>query len=134
MKLNNNISKFLSGKIIRNSTWGVSSSIIQNIFYSVFFLIVARKYGIEEFSSYVISNNIYGLMLSFSAMGLGQWFIRSMIQSEEKSIIEKFFKIQVILGIIFYLLKNFNYQFSMEKEGFIFSSIKYIVQPIWYLS
>ena len=43
-------------------------------------------------------------MLSFSAMGLGQWFIRSMIQSEEKSIIEKFFKIQVILGIIFYFL------------------------------
>ena len=102
--MNNNISKFLSGKIIRNSTWGVSSSIIQNILYSVFFLIVARKYGIEEFSSYVISNNIYGLMLSFSAMGLGQWFIRSMIQSEEKSIIEKFFKIQVILGIIFYFL------------------------------
>ena len=102
--MNNNISKFLSGKIIRNSTWGVSSSIIQNLLYSVFFLIVARKYGIEEFSSYVISNNIYGLMLSFSAMGLGQWFIRSMIQSEEKSIIEKFFKIQVILGIIFYFL------------------------------
>ncbi len=43
-------------------------------------------------------------MLSFSAMGLGQWFIRSMIQSEEKSIIEKFFKIQVILGITFYFL------------------------------
>lgn len=52
----------------------------------------------------MISNNIYGLMLSFSAMGLGQWFIRSMIQSEEKSIIEKFFKIQVILGITFYFL------------------------------
>jgi O-antigen/teichoic acid export membrane protein len=67
-------------------------------------LIVARKYAITDFSSYVISNNIYGLMLSFSAMGLGQWFIRSMIQSEEKSIIEKFFKIQVILGITFYFL------------------------------
>jgi O-antigen/teichoic acid export membrane protein len=104
LKLNNNITKLIGGKLVRNSTWGVSSSIIQNLLYSVFFMIVARNYKIDEFSSYVIANNIYGLLLSFSAMGLGQWFIRSIIQSEEEIIIQKFFKIQVILGVIFYFL------------------------------
>lgn len=105
MKLNTNISEKIKGKIIKSGTWGVASSIIQNFLYSIFFLIVARKYDISEFSSYVISNNLYGLMLAFSAMGLGQWFIRSLIESDnEENIISKFFKIQLILGIIFYMI------------------------------
>ena len=46
-------------------------------------------------------------MLSFSAMGLGQWFIRSLMkndQIENNLTIAKFFKMQLILGIIFYLV------------------------------
>lgn len=105
--MKNIISKYLNGKIISNSSWGISSSIIQNILYSGFFIIIARQYEVTEFSSYIISNNIYGLMLSFSAMGLGQWFIRSLMkndQIENNLTIAKFFKMQLILGIIFYLV------------------------------
>jgi O-antigen/teichoic acid export membrane protein len=105
--LKNIISKYINGKIISNSSWGISSSIIQNILYSGFFIIIARQYEVTEFSSYIISNNIYGLMLSFSAMGLGQWFIRSLMkndQIENNLTIAKFFKMQLILGIIFYLV------------------------------
>lgn len=46
-------------------------------------------------------------MLSFSAMGLGQWFIRTLMnndQIENGTTIAKFFKMQLILGIIFYLV------------------------------
>jgi O-antigen/teichoic acid export membrane protein len=46
-------------------------------------------------------------MLSFSAMGLGQWFIRSLMKDNEienRLTIAKFFKMQLILGIIFYLV------------------------------
>lgn len=105
--MKNIISKYINVKLISNSSWGISSSIIQNILYSGFFIIVARKYEVNEFSSYIISNNIYGLMLSFSAMGLGQWFIRSLMkndQIENNLNIAKFFKMQLILGIIFYLV------------------------------
>ena len=115
------ISKYLNGKIISNSSWGISSSIIQNILYSGFFIIVARKYEVSEFSSYIISNNIYGLMLSFSAMGLGQWFIRSLMKDNEienRLTTAKFFKMQLILGIIFY---SFNVTLSalLYRDGTI---------------
>ena len=46
-------------------------------------------------------------MLSFSAMGLGQWFIRSLMKDNEienRVTIAKFFKMQLILGLIFYLV------------------------------
>ena len=46
-------------------------------------------------------------MLSFSAMGLGQWFIRSLMNNDQMKnnlTIAKFFKMQLILGIIFYLV------------------------------
>ena len=105
--MKNIITKYINGRIISNSSWGISSSIIQNILYSGFFIIVARKYETTEFSSYIISNNIYGLMLSFSAMGLGQWFIRSLMKDNEienRVTIAKFFKMQLILGLIFYLV------------------------------
>lgn len=105
--MKNILTKYINGKIISNSSWGISSSIIQNILYSGFFIIIARQYEVTEFSSYIISNNIYGLMLSFSAMGLGQWFIRSLMnndQIENNLTIAKFFKMQLILGIIFYLV------------------------------
>jgi len=119
--LKNIITKYINVKIISNSSWGISSSIIQNILYSAFFIIVARKYEVNEFSSYIISNNIYGLMLSFSAMGLGQWFIRTLMKNDEKvnnSTIEKFFKMQLILGIVFYLV-NLTLSAILYRNGII---------------
>jgi len=142
--LKNIISKYLNGKVISNSSWGISSSIIQNILYSAFFIIVARKYEVTEFSSYIISNNIYGLMLSFSAMGLGQWFIRSLMKDNEienKLTTAKFFKMQLILGIIFYvvnvtlsaiLYRNVTIIFLSSILGIniIFDNLIYVIKHI----
>lgn len=142
--MKNIFTKYTNGKIISNSSWGISSSIIQNILYSGFFIIVARKYEVTEFSSYIISNNIYGLMLSFSAMGLGQWFIRSLMKDNEienKLTISKFFKMQLILGVLFYIINFTISTFLYRNEtivilsailgiNIIFDNLIYVIKHI----
>lgn len=92
-------------KVISNSFWGVVSNLLQNIFFSLFFVIVARKYNATDFSSYILANTLYGLVLAFSSLGLGQWFVRRLLQEENKEIlIYQFFKLQCIIGCIFYVL------------------------------
>lgn len=99
MKLNK------KNKVITNSLWGVFANIFQNIFLSVFFVIMARCYGEKEFASYIIANTIYSFVLGFSSLGLGYWFIREFINVEDKlNLIEKFFKIQLVIGFVFYLV------------------------------
>ena len=89
----------------KNIGWGVLSSLFQNVLYSIFFIVIARQYETEDFASYIISNNLYGFVLSFSSLGLGQWFLREIQHSENKNHVrDKFLKLQVIIGFVFYII------------------------------
>jgi O-antigen/teichoic acid export membrane protein len=94
-------------KVFQNSLWGIVSSLFQNIVFSIFFIILARKLDSSVLSSYIISNTFYGLMLSFSSLGMGQWFVRKMI-SDSKNItyINLFISVQLFSGILFYIILN----------------------------
>ena len=63
--------------ILKNSFWAISSSVFQNIVFAVFFIIMARVYNTQVFSSYIIANTLNGLLLSFSSLGMAQWYIRA---------------------------------------------------------
>jgi O-antigen/teichoic acid export membrane protein len=44
-------------------------------------------------------------MLGFSSLGLGHWFIREIINNENKTTLtNKFFKVQLLIGILFYII------------------------------
>lgn len=89
--------------VLVNSAWGVASSILQTLFVSLFFAIIARKYYPDEFAHFLIANTVYQLMAAFSSMGLGQWFIREyLLEEDRESFTNKFLKTQIGLGIIFY--------------------------------
>jgi len=94
-------------KVFQNSLWGIVSSLFQNIVFSVFFIILARKLDTSVLSSYIVSNTFYGLMLSFSSLGMGQWFIRKMV-NDSKNIanINLFISVQLVSGILFYIVQN----------------------------
>jgi len=93
------------GRLVGNSFWAILSSVFQNIIFSLFFIVIARKYSSSDFSSYIIANTLYGMILSFSSLGLSQWFIREIKQDEfDGEIISRFFKIQLLSGAVFYLL------------------------------
>lgn len=111
--------KKFDAPIFNNSLWGVLSNILQNIFFSVFFIVIARKYNISDFSNYIIANTLYGFVLAFSSLGLGQWFIREMIYTKDKiSLISQFFKIQLIAGVVFYLI-NIVLSYLLYKNDLI---------------
>lgn len=100
-----NLKSKFKNKLFANSVWGVVSNIIQNILFSIFFVIIARIYSKEDFGHYVIANTLYSFMLGFSTLGLGHWFIREIINNENKTTLtNKFFKVQLIIGIIFYFV------------------------------
>lgn len=107
----------MKGKLIGNSLWAIVSSVFQNIIYSLFFIVIARSYNTTEFSSYIIANTLYGLVMSFSSLGLSQWFIREIKQTSFRSeLIIRFFKIQIIAGVFFYLINILLCFFLYESE------------------
>lgn len=94
-----------STPLLNNSFWGVFSNIFQNILFSFFFIVIARKYSTSDFSNYVLANTLYSFVLAFSSLGLGQWFVRELVKVEDKILlINRFFKIQLIAGIFFYFV------------------------------
>ncbi len=90
---------------LQNSMWGLASNILQNVLLSAFFLIIARKFPVVDFGNYLIANSLYQVISSFSALGLGQWFIRQLSDEEDLShFLNKFLKIQLFAGLFFYLV------------------------------
>jgi O-antigen/teichoic acid export membrane protein len=87
---------------------------------SIFFIVLARLYSTEDFGNYIIANTIYSFVLGFSSLGLGHWFIREFLNNKEdrKSLTEKFLKIQLLVGIIFYLI-NVAMTFIIYKSELI---------------
>ncbi|MEI2749878.1 MAG: O-antigen ligase family protein [Ferruginibacter sp.] len=95
----------LNSKLFQNSAWGVIANILQNVLLSVFFIVIAREYSKSDFANYVIANTVYSFVVGFSALGLGHWFIRELINTEnKKELVDKFFKIQLYAGFVFYVI------------------------------
>ncbi|MEO8768967.1 MAG: oligosaccharide flippase family protein [Ferruginibacter sp.] len=95
----------LKSKLFTNSIWGITSNILQNILFSIFFIVVARKYSTDDFGKYIIANTLYGFVTAFSTLGLGYWFVRELMHTEDKkALIRKFFKIQLYASIFFYFV------------------------------
>ena len=89
--------------VFKNSFWGVVSNVLQNLFLSVFFIMIARKYSTSDFANYIIANTLYSFVLGFSTLGLGYWFIREFINTDNKRLLlDKFFKMQLYVGILFF--------------------------------
>ena len=59
--------------LIKNGFWGLAGNLGKNVLLSLFYLMVARHYSVDEFSKYLIASTIYQSMIVFSSMGLGQW-------------------------------------------------------------
>ncbi len=94
-----------SSGVAKNSFWGLLSTIFQSLFLSLFFIILARQYNTVQFANFLIATSIYQLVVAFSSMGLGQWFIREFKQQANNSeFTRKFLKIQIGLGFIFYFI------------------------------
>lgn len=105
MKFNFHLSRLKSSLIFTNSIWGFGSSVIQNLFLSVFFILVARNYSVFDFSQFIIATNLYQIFAAFSTLGLGQWFIREyFLISDKNNFVNKFAKIQFYSGFVFYLI------------------------------
>jgi O-antigen/teichoic acid export membrane protein len=99
------IKAMLKSAILKNSFWAISSSVFQNIVFAVFFIIMARMYNTQEFSSYIIANTLYGLLLSFSSLGMAQWYIRAIKNLNEHQTVNRlYFTIQLMAGVLFLLL------------------------------
>ncbi len=115
--LKNKKTSILQSALVKNSAWGIASNILQTIFVSLFFVIVAREYTPTAFAQFLISNTVYQIIVAFSSMGLGQWFIRQYDQEPDKvGFTSKFLKTQIGLGILFYLI-NILIAYILYPEG-----------------
>ena len=109
----------LNSKLFQNSAWGVIANILQNVLLSVFFIVIAREYSKSDFANYVIANTVYSFVVGFSALGLGHWFIRELINTEnKKELVDKFFKIQLYAGFVFYVI-NIILSFSLYESELV---------------
>jgi O-antigen/teichoic acid export membrane protein len=101
----NQVKILLKGKVFTNSAWGIFSNLFQNILFSIFFIVLARKYNTSDFANYILANTLYGFVVAFSSLGLGQWFIRMLLETDDKqALVYKFFKIQILIGLLFYVI------------------------------
>jgi O-antigen/teichoic acid export membrane protein len=97
--------KLLKNDLFRNSSWGVIATVLQSVFVSLLFVIMANHYVNTDFAHFLIASTVYQIIGAFSSMGLGQWFIRELNQDTDKgALTSKFIKIQTALGLAFYLV------------------------------
>jgi O-antigen/teichoic acid export membrane protein len=105
--------------ILSNSLWGIGSNILQNVFLGLFFIIIARNYSTIDFAGYLVANTVYQFIAAFSTMGLGQWFTREVVNTEDKeSLVSTFLKLQLGLGLLFYFV-NMCFVFGMYHDPLI---------------
>lgn len=97
--------KLSNSTLIKNGLWGVTASLIQTIFISLFFVILARQFSSSDFAEFLIASTIYQVLVAFSSLGLGQWFIREFDnQTDQENFTRKFIKVQAGLGTVFYII------------------------------
>lgn len=79
------------------------TNIVQTIFFSLFFVLISRIYPILDFGHYLIANSLYSMVVGFSNLGLGNWFIREFVDKQfTTELFLNFFRIQLFSGVIFY--------------------------------
>ena len=99
------INKKKESSLIKNGFWSLAGNLGKNVLLSLFYLMVARHYSVDEFSKYLIASTIYQSMIVFSSMGLGQWFIREVVSSQNRNLfVKQFLKMQVLLGSTFFFI------------------------------
>ncbi len=106
-------------RLAKNSFWGIAASGGQTLLLSLFFVILARRYEPSTFALFLIATTIYQLFSAFSTLGLSQWFTRTLVGTENRAdIINTFLKVQLISGIIFYVV-NIAVAYSMYQDTLI---------------
>jgi O-antigen/teichoic acid export membrane protein len=120
MQLTQLFKKLKGNQLFSNSFWGGVSNLFQNLLLSFFFIILARVYSTQDFGHYIISNTLYSFVLGFSSLGLSHWFIREVINKKEQrqDIINKFFKIQLVIGFLFYII-NLIIAYSLYESSLV---------------
>lgn len=105
--------------LFKNSSWGIISQGSQTIFISLFFVIIARRYSTTVFADYLIASSIYQLVAAFSSLGLGQWFVREVAATSDRStFINAYVKSQIYFGILFYFI-NILLAYLFYQDHFI---------------
>ena len=118
--LSKNSTSSFQNKLFSNSSWGIIAHASQTILTTLFFVILAREYSTNDFASYLIATVIYQLCAAFATLGLSQWFIRELKSDSDRSnIVNKFLKVQVYSGFVFYLV-NLVFAYYLYDEKFIF--------------
>lgn len=109
-----------SSGMLNNSLWGLVSTVMQTLFLSLLFIITSRYYTIAEFSNFLIATTIYQLIVGFSSMGLGHWFVREYEHQidDRQALTNRFVKIQTILGMTFYLV-SIGLTFALYQDNSI---------------
>ncbi len=128
----------LKTKLFKNSSFGIISSVTQNLFISIFFVVIARAYSKDDFANYIIVNTIYSFLVGFSSLGLGHWFIRELLNRNfEEDFLYKFFKMQFIIGCLFYfvsiLMTILLYKDPMIRSFSVLMSINIIFDNLIYV-
>ncbi|MCX2740979.1 oligosaccharide flippase family protein [Pontibacter anaerobius] len=141
-QLHNTFFTKLRTPFLKNSFWGVLSNVLQNLLFSAVFVIITRKFSTTDFASYILANTLYAFVVAFSSLGLGQWFIRELLSTEDKKLlINKFFKIQIIVGVFFFginiLIAQLLYEDQLIKTlsliigiNIIFDNIIFVIKHI----
>lgn len=103
--------------LISNSSWGIVSHVSQTLLLTLFFVILARYYSADEFAKFVIANALMQMLLAFSALGLGNWFIREVAGAtvDRKRLILTFLSTQVYSGLLFGIL-NVAIAFALYQD------------------
>jgi len=102
--------------LARNSFWGIAANGSQSVLMSLFYVILARKYAVSEFSYFLIANSVYQFLATISNLGLGQWFTREIVSVPgHEEIVNKFLKLQFYSGICFYIV-NFFLAFALYSS------------------
>lgn len=86
--------------VLVNNIAGVTANILQNLFLSFFFIILARAIGPDKFSGYVLGNSLYQIVGAFSTMGLSNYFIREYVSdgADNRTLLLQFIWVELILG------------------------------------
>ncbi len=93
---------------LKNTFWGLFSNILQNLFFTLFFIIIARHYDKNIFGSYVVANMFYSFILGVSSLGLGNWYVREYLTTNDTfTLTKKFFKIQILISFFFIIINVF---------------------------
>lgn len=87
---------------------GIISNLLQNIFFSFFFIILVRHYDKTNLGYYIIGNFLYATLSSIAALGIGNSYVRNYKNaSDKKKVLSEFLQLMTISSICFMLINVF---------------------------